>query len=977
MHQRRGDSACHPSQGQGDHRAPRPEDVASSGVGVAERRVEKDVRQAAPLDMQVLLHDIGEDNPLLPDAKLRGLRSDVHLALRREPQQPQHAVRDPLQYVTPRPEGLRVVLVQLVRARVDNLVLREANVPSRGHILSPNHVLVGLLIVIDKVTVWHQGQLLTVAMVQLLGGDDFVRDKVLQKVRSRRGRETHVGALDRGRLEGKDLVLGTLGVSVQVHRYVYAVLADPSHDVARAPRAHVQEVLDLVRNPPPPLGPVVRRESVAEDFEFRLVVHAEHARHQVAQGVVPKVAADVSNLQPLVPKKRPLLGVPQLADVEAARDNLAVAGVSFRDPQGQAFREGVGHRMEGLHGRQGCASKAVLDALLEADEELVPVRPVADALHAVHVIREGVGEVLPQDESLAVLHDRVVVFAAVLISRGQVCVGLRGVWLQHSHLLEASNGLLNSPLNFQNAPEIIVHNAEPLDRHGREQRRNRPVDACVRRQAALNSDAGGVAAYGVVEESRLPQRVTEVVIHLREVGVDLDGLLIRLDGLLQPPLLIVDSRKVRQGHSVLPVHAHHLGVAPLRLVELLHLGVAQSQARVRLCVPGLELEYGLVARDGPRILLLLPPELRQADPGGGVLLVVPDGLQVVVLGHLPPVRTLAPPQVSQVAAHHVEGRVDVQREVVALDGLRHLPLLNQQAREVVVRVRERGLEVDGVPVVHGRQVQVPGFLQRVRQVGVGLGQVRLQSDGLPRVNHALVVVLQLVVDRAQEEQDVRPLRLRHVSGVAVRQGVREVSRLVELVRGSKHVARLERGPALLQVQVRQHTCRGTSVVDRGARCARGKLGTPRNLSERKLVLLQLSLLYGHGHHLRCAQLQRINPVHVPRPVVRLERQRGPLHHVVPRVSGERVGRERWQSRSGSRGVHSARRARRHHHRRRGIHGNPRAVVDDLPVHQIHRVGAHVHHRGAHGTERARRVLKHGLRHKIEQRKVVRLDFHGV
>ncbi len=65
-------------------------------------------------------------------------------------------------------------------------------------------------------------------------------------------------------------------------------------------------------------------------------------------------------------------------------------------------------------------------------------------------------------------------------------------------------------------------------------------------------------------------------------------------------------------------------------------------------------------------------------------------------------------------------------------------------------------------VVHDREVGAAELLQRIGQVGVRLRERRLQQDGAVVSRHALGKVLELVVDRALQQQHVHAVRQRHM-----------------------------------------------------------------------------------------------------------------------------------------------------------------------------------------------------------------------
>mmetsp|Transcript_37167 Transcript_37167/g.94984 ORF Transcript_37167/g.94984 Transcript_37167/m.94984 type:complete len:379 (+) Transcript_37167:185-1321(+) len=289
--QRGGHARGHALQGQRHNRGARPQDVAPCGVRVAQRRVQKHVSEARAPDVQVLGGNVGEDDARLVDAAGRGLCTDLGLAKVREAEEPEDRVGDALEDVAPRVEGVRVVLVQLVGAAKDELVCGKAHVllaaARGGHVAED--VQVGLLVVVDKVAVGHQRQVLAVAVVEVLGRDDLVSDEVWQVVGACGGGKAHVAGLHRRRLEREDLIACALGVSVQVHQHLDAVVADALRNGGHAPGRDVEEVPRLALDLKPPLGLVARRQRVEEDLHGVCVVHAEDRAHKVAERMVAKV----------------------------------------------------------------------------------------------------------------------------------------------------------------------------------------------------------------------------------------------------------------------------------------------------------------------------------------------------------------------------------------------------------------------------------------------------------------------------------------------------------------------------------------------------------------------------------------------------------------------------------------------------------------------------------------------------------------
>ncbi len=96
--------------------------------------------------------------------------------------------------------------------------------------------------------------------------------------------------LYRGWTEGKNLVAGTLGVTVHVDEDVDSVLIDPvrSFPIALGGR-QVDEVLRLLAHLLPEGRPVVRGQGVAEDLHAGPVVHPRHGLHQVRCRVIAEI----------------------------------------------------------------------------------------------------------------------------------------------------------------------------------------------------------------------------------------------------------------------------------------------------------------------------------------------------------------------------------------------------------------------------------------------------------------------------------------------------------------------------------------------------------------------------------------------------------------------------------------------------------------------------------------------------------------
>ena len=103
-------------------------------MGIAERRVQEHISDAGAADVQRLGGHIREDDAAGVDAAGGRLGPYTGLAVRREAQQPQHGVGHAPQDVAPGREGLRIVLVELVGARVDDPVLWKAHLRARRQV---------------------------------------------------------------------------------------------------------------------------------------------------------------------------------------------------------------------------------------------------------------------------------------------------------------------------------------------------------------------------------------------------------------------------------------------------------------------------------------------------------------------------------------------------------------------------------------------------------------------------------------------------------------------------------------------------------------------------------------------------------------------------------------------------------------------------------------------------------------------------
>ena len=106
-------------------------------------------------------------------------------------------------------------------------------------------------------------------------------------------------------------------------------------------------------------------------------------------------------------------------------------------------------------------------------------------------------------------------------------------------------------LHFQNASQIIIGHTEPLRLlEGCGGRGDAGCPSCLATSGSpqLQLDAHGVALHRLLHAIGLPQSIAQVVVSLREVGLPGDGFLVRLDCLIQEPLLIVHACKM-QSHN--------------------------------------------------------------------------------------------------------------------------------------------------------------------------------------------------------------------------------------------------------------------------------------------------------------------------------------------------------------------------------------------------------------------------------------------
>lgn len=97
-------------------------------MSIAQGCVKEDVSQARPPDVLWLICHIREDYPAGVHTLGGSFCMDSGLPEKGEPEKPQHRVGHPLENITPGSEGLWVILIQLVGARIHNLVCRQAYV---------------------------------------------------------------------------------------------------------------------------------------------------------------------------------------------------------------------------------------------------------------------------------------------------------------------------------------------------------------------------------------------------------------------------------------------------------------------------------------------------------------------------------------------------------------------------------------------------------------------------------------------------------------------------------------------------------------------------------------------------------------------------------------------------------------------------------------------------------------------------------
>ena len=360
--------------------------------------------------------------------------------------------------------------------------------------------------------------------MRLRRGRDPVRDEVRDVIRPHGSGEAHVSRLDGRGSEGENFVPGPLCVTVQVQRNMDPVGVDHARSVLIAERAAVQEVLRVRFGSRPVLRVVARGQGVQENFESAPVVQAPHALHEVGQGVVSEVAADVADPQAPPRKSNPGAGWRRRQGPEGAshrRCGQGVRGVSPADHEHQVARQRVGDHMEGLDTRQLPPGEGVHDnahqrrqsrlAVVPAADELLAVEEAADSLLVVGFDREGL---LERDDGLLVQPQ-------VLLARAQVGVRPGGVRVQLHHLLVAGNGLHEFPLKLQSSTEVVVQDRE-LEGPFLAVSGARPLEASAspgRGGAVVQVYAPLVALLGLRHLAEAPQRVAHAVLrlHVRRV----------------------------------------------------------------------------------------------------------------------------------------------------------------------------------------------------------------------------------------------------------------------------------------------------------------------------------------------------------------------------------------------------------------------------------------------------------------------------
>lgn len=114
----------------------------------------------------------------------------------------------------------------------------------------------------------------------------LIRDQVVNVLRPSRPWETHVRHLYRRRAQCKDLVPGSLGVTVQVNQNLDLILGNLGSNLLRGGRRYVEEVLRLRRDPLAPLGAVVDAQGIAEDLVHETLRYLKFASSLVSDASV-------------------------------------------------------------------------------------------------------------------------------------------------------------------------------------------------------------------------------------------------------------------------------------------------------------------------------------------------------------------------------------------------------------------------------------------------------------------------------------------------------------------------------------------------------------------------------------------------------------------------------------------------------------------------------------------------------------------
>mmetsp|Transcript_2702 Transcript_2702/g.5557 ORF Transcript_2702/g.5557 Transcript_2702/m.5557 type:complete len:300 (+) Transcript_2702:2054-2953(+) len=185
-------------------------------------------------------------------------------------------------------------------------------------------------------------------------------------------------------------------------------------------------------------------------------------------------------------------------------------------------------------------------------------------------------------------------------------------------------------------------------------------------------------------------------------------------------------------------------------------------------------------------------------------------LKVALLGLLKP--PLGLQQVTQVAVSVHEPGVQSERHLKGLNCVLGVPKLHVARGEVVVCVREAGLDLDCLEIELDRTLDISELLEGVAKVAVRLSEIGVDPDALLVVEDGLAQVSKLKVESPDEEQIVYPVGVGHVNCLAHGQCILVIPPIVKFLGLPHHPRDLTLGLCLIQASPAPGLPRGALLL---------------------------------------------------------------------------------------------------------------------------------------------------------------------